>query len=89
MTPLIQLKTDSSIISRCIPACLPLGFSPRAQAVITDPEDYFPGGNTACGGNSPFSISEMAVSTRQLVSYRSGEQHHRLLQHGQRCQCAR
>ena len=34
------------------------GFSPRAQAVITDPEDCFPGGNTAAGEGALLNLKE-------------------------------
>ena len=61
MNPLIKLKTIAQPILIAISfACFAL--SPRAQAVTTDPQDYFPNHNTAVGqdallnltiGNSP------------------------------------
>ena len=35
----------------------------QAQAVITDPEDYFPGGNTAAGQNALFNLREGQFNT--------------------------
>ena len=48
MNPLIKLKTIAQPILITISfACFAL--SPRAQAVTTDPQDYFPNYNTAVG----------------------------------------
>jgi hypothetical protein len=47
MNPLIQFNRTTSLLAAFLLVCF--GLSPGAQAVITDPEDYFPGGNTAAG----------------------------------------
>jgi hypothetical protein len=56
MTPLIQLiRTTPLLLVTFLLACS--GFSPGAQAVQTDPEDWFPGGNTGAGQRAFVNLS--------------------------------
>ena len=62
MNPLIQLKRTTPVFLVVLMlACF--GLSPRAQAVITDPEDYFPSGNTAAGQNALFNLRRGQFNT--------------------------
>ena len=58
-----EMKTRST--SSCLIALLLtcFGFLPRAQAVITDPEGYFPGWNTAEGQGALFSLTTGQFNT--------------------------
>src|SRR5213595_713325 len=62
MTPLMQLKCKARLfLAAFVLACF--GLSPRVQAVLTDPEDYFPGGNTAAGQGALLNLREGAYNT--------------------------
>jgi hypothetical protein len=62
MSPLIQLKQTAPVfLVTFLLVCF--GVLPRAQAVITDPEDYFPGGNTGVGNNALFNLREGSFNT--------------------------
>jgi hypothetical protein len=75
MNPLIQLKRTAPVfVLTFLLACF--GLLDGAQAVVTDPEDYFPGGNTAAGQNALFSLtagrSNTAVGLFALKSVTAG-----------------
>src|SRR4030095_3433835 len=56
MNPLIQFRTTMlPILITSVLACF--GFIPLAQAVVTDPQDYFPNYNTAVGQNALLSLT--------------------------------
>ena len=62
MNPLIQLKRTTAVFLVVLMlACF--GLLPTAQAVITDPEDYFPGGNTASGQNALLNLRRGQFNT--------------------------
>jgi hypothetical protein len=62
MNSLIQLKRTTPVFLVVLTfACF--AFSPRAQAVITDPEDYFPGANTAAGEFALFNLRDGGLNT--------------------------
>jgi hypothetical protein len=62
MNPLIQLKRTTAVFLVVLMlACF--GLSPRSQAVITDPEDYFPGGNTGAGQNALLNLRRGQFNT--------------------------
>ena len=62
MNPLNQLKQRAPVFFvTFVVACL--GILEEAQAVITDPEDYFPGGNTAAGQGALLNLREGAYNT--------------------------
>jgi hypothetical protein len=56
MNPLIQLKqTVPLFLAAFLLACF--GLSPGAQAVMTDPQDWFPGGNTGAGQSALLNLN--------------------------------
>jgi uncharacterized coiled-coil protein SlyX len=57
----MKTRTTSSCLIALLLTCF--GFFPRAQAVITDPEGYFPGWNTADGQNALFSLTSGVHNT--------------------------
>jgi trimeric autotransporter adhesin len=62
MNPLIQPKRTTRVfLVALLLTCF--GFLPRAQAVITDPEGYFPGWNTAEGQSALFSLTTGLYNT--------------------------
>jgi hypothetical protein len=62
MNPLIQLKQTAPVfLVTFLLVCF--GVLPRAQAVITDPEDWFPNGNTGVGNNALFNLREGSFNT--------------------------
>jgi hypothetical protein len=62
MTPLIQLKRTAPVfLVALLLACF--GFLDGAQAVTTDPQDWFPGGNTAAGQQAVLNLREGQFNT--------------------------
>ena len=62
MNPLIQLKqTAPVVLVTFLLVCF--GVLPRAQAVITDPEDYFPNGTTGAGQGALLNLTEGQFNT--------------------------
>ena len=55
------MKNRNTIFTTILVACF--GFFPRAQAVITDPEGYFPGWNMAEGQSALFSLTTGLYNT--------------------------
>jgi hypothetical protein len=62
MNPLIKLKTIAQPLLIAVSfACFAL--SPRAQAVTTDPEDYFPNNTTAVGQQALLNLTTGSLNT--------------------------
>ena len=62
MNPLIQLKQTARVfLVTFLVVCF--GVLPRAQAVITDPEDWFPNGTTGAGNNALLNLREGQFNT--------------------------
>ena len=62
MNPLIQLKQTAPVfLVTFLLACF--GFSPGAQAVLTDPEDFFPNGTTGAGQGALLNLREGQFNT--------------------------
>ena len=62
MNPLIQLKQTAPVfLVTFLLVCF--GVLPRAQAVITDPEDYFPNGTTGAGQGALLGLREGQFNT--------------------------
>src|SRR4029077_5663522 len=62
MNPLIQLKQTAPVfLVTFLLVCF--GVLPRAQAVITDPEDYFPNGTTGAGQGALLNLTEGQFNT--------------------------
>ena len=57
----MKTRTTASSLIALLLACF--GFFPTAQAVITDPEGYFPGWNTAEGQGALFSLTTGLYNT--------------------------
>src|SRR4029077_20421858 len=62
MIPLMQRKQTAPV---CLLTFLLVCFGvlPRAQAVITDPEDYFPNGTTGAGQGALLNLTEGQFNT--------------------------
>ena len=71
MNPLIQLKQTAPVfLITFLLACF--GFFNGAQAVITDPEDWFPGGNTGAGQSAFVNLNvEEGLFNTALGCFRS------------------